>query len=267
MLLHLAAGMVSLLIVHLPATPTALDDQAVALVFTPAETAPRAEPPPVPTPVAVTPAVPPQPPGLPEDPVPTAIPPSPAPPPSQPEAPLAPVIPPPPATVTPLPTPLVPVPPHPPPRPAPRSPPAEPRRTATAASSPPSPAAPPRVAPPQTPTAEPAHAGADAAPARAAPPAPIAADWQRALGSWLAAHKTYPEEARRRGEEGRVVLRFAVDRSGEVLAVELVSGAGSPRLDDAARAMLRNASLPPFPSEMPQERVTVTVQIRYRLTD
>jgi hypothetical protein len=31
--------------------------------------------------------------------------------------------------------------------------------------------------------------------------------------------------------------------------------------------MLRNASLPPFPAEMPQEQLTVTVQIRYRLSD
>jgi hypothetical protein len=31
--------------------------------------------------------------------------------------------------------------------------------------------------------------------------------------------------------------------------------------------MLRGASLPAFPTEMEQERVTVTVQIRYRLTD
>ncbi len=101
----------------------------------------------------------------------------------------------------------------------------------------------------------------------AAPPAPIAIDWQRELFGWLASHKTYPDAARQRGEQGPVVLRFIVDRSGKVLEVTLVSGSGSPRLDDAAQAMLRNASLPPFPAQMPQERVTATVQIRYRLTD
>ncbi len=103
--------------------------------------------------------------------------------------------------------------------------------------------------------------------ASAARPARIAADWQHSVLGWLAAHKTYPDEARRRGEEGRVVLRFTVDRLGKVLGVELVSGSGSPRLDDAAQAMLHNASLPPFPAEMPQDRVTATVQIRYRLTN
>ncbi len=104
------------------------------------------------------------------------------------------------------------------------------------------------------------------APATTAP-APIAADWQHELGGWLAAHKTYPDEARRRGEQGGVVLRFTVDRSGKVLDVKLVSSSFSPRLDDAAQAILRNASLPPFPATMPQERITVTMQIKYRLTD
>jgi len=130
--------------------------------------------------------------------------------------------------------------------------------------------------PPSAPTQEtspPAAAPAtqpDAAATRAAPAAPqtpIAADWQRELSGWLAAHKTYPDAARQRGEQGPVVLRFTVDRSGKVLEVTLVSGSGSSRLDDAALAMLRNASLPPFPATMPQERVTATVQIRYHLTD
>jgi protein TonB len=95
------------------------------------------------------------------------------------------------------------------------------------------------------------------APAATAP-APIGADWQHELSGWLAAHKTYPDEARRRGEQGGVVLRFTV---------ELVSSSFSPRLDDAAQAILRNASLPPFPATMPQEQITVTMQIKYRLTD
>jgi len=266
MLLHLAAGVFSLTLVHLPAPPTALEDQAVALVFEPAAPAPRAVPPPVPTPSAVTPGVPPEPPAPPEAPVLAAVTPSPPEPPSPTEAPPPPAVPPPPPAANAL-APPVPVPPHlarqPPPRPLP----AKPLRTATAAPSRTAPAAPTGAAAQEAPSAEPSKAGEDTAPPRAAQPAPITADWQRALGSWLAAHKTYPDEARRRGEEGRVVLHFTVDRSGKVLGVALASGSGWPRLDDAAQAMLRGASLPAFPTEMGQERVTVTVQIRYRLTD
>ncbi len=105
----------------------------------------------------------------------------------------------------------------------------------------------------------------DAGPARAG--APIAGGWQRALAAWLAAHKSYPEAARQSGVEGVAVLRFTVERSGRVLEVALVRSAGSPVLDAAAEAMVRNGTVPPFPTEMTQDRVTVTVQIRYALAD
>ena len=60
-------------------------------------------------------------------------------------------------------------------------------------------------------------------------------------------------------------MRFTVDRGGQVLDVQLISGTGSTNLDDAVERMLRGAHLPPFPPEMDQGEVTVTVQIRYRL--
>ncbi len=67
--------------------------------------------------------------------------------------------------------------------------------------------------------------------------------------------------------QGSVVLRLTVDRSGRVLEVVVVRDSGQPLLDAAAQAMLRNATLPPFPSAMPQQTVTVTLRIRYALTD
>jgi protein TonB len=88
----------------------------------------------------------------------------------------------------------------------------------------------------------------------------------RALGAWLAAHKTYPDEARARGEEGRLAVRFTLDRSGQVTAVGVLHSSGSQALDRAALAMLRDARLPPLPDTMTQPSVTVTVQIRYALT-
>jgi outer membrane biosynthesis protein TonB len=38
-----------------------------------------------------------------------------------------------------------------------------------------------------------------------------------ALSAWPESPKRYPDRARQRGEEGRAVLRFRVDRSGRVL--------------------------------------------------
>ena len=96
--------------------------------------------------------------------------------------------------------------------------------------------------------------------------APIANAWQRSVATWLAAHKTYPDEARRQGTEGRVSLRFTVDRSGHVMEVTPVHSSGSPLLDAASEAMVRNARLPPFTAGMPQDTVTITVQIHYALT-
>ncbi len=93
----------------------------------------------------------------------------------------------------------------------------------------------------------------------------ISLSWQRALETWLADHKVYPESARRRGEQGDVTVRFTVQRSGQVTDVTVVKSSGSPRLDAAAMAMLRGASVPPFDSAMAEGQITATVQIRYRL--
>jgi len=104
-----------------------------------------------------------------------------------------------------------------------------------------------------------------AAPAAPAAQAVIAPSWQSELGAWLQAHKTYPEQARRRDEQGRATVRFKVEHDGQVLDVQLVSGTGSEILDDAVRRMLTGATVPPFPPGMDQDQVTVTVQLRYKL--
>jgi periplasmic protein TonB len=225
--------------------PVAEEPEAVALVFQ--QSAPAAAPAEVPAPPAppqpvepqqvpaTTPA--PQPPAaVPQPPVPE---PAPPPPPEdqQPSLPL----PPPPA-------------PPPPPEPARR---ATPQRVAARPGASP---APPRPAPP---VPAPAPSAPTASAASAQPT--IAPNWQGALAAWLEAHKTYPEQARRRGEQGRASVRFTVDHSGQVLDIAIVSSTGSSILDDAIERMLRGARVPPFPASMDETQVTVTVQIRYAL--
>ena len=83
--------------------------------------------------------------------------------------------------------------------------------------------------------------------------------------AWLEAHRTYPEDARRRGEEGRVTVRFTVDRTGKVLDAEVAQGSGSVALDTAALDLLRQAALPPFAPAMAAQRVTITIQLHYTL--
>jgi periplasmic protein TonB len=113
----------------------------------------------------------------------------------------------------------------------------------------PAPAAPPQVAslPPQT-----------QAPV-------ISADYRSLLSSWLESHKRYPEDARQRGEEGRAVLRFRVDRNGRVLDYAVVTSTGYADLDAAVESMMRGATLPPFPASMTSPEIEVSVTVRFGL--
>lgn len=91
------------------------------------------------------------------------------------------------------------------------------------------------------------------------------AAWRGSVSAWLQSHKTYPDAARERGEEGSALVRFSVDRNGRVLEFALVHGTGSASLDAAVGRMLTGAQLPALPPAMTQDRTTVTVQVRYAL--
>jgi periplasmic protein TonB len=97
---------------------------------------------------------------------------------------------------------------------------------------------------------------------QAARPSPA---WLASVNDWLMAHRFYPEIARRRGRQGTVVVRFEVNRLGQVLNVNMLQGSGSDVLDQAAITLVRTASLPPFPPGMPAAQETVTVPVHYRL--
>lgn len=56
----------------------------------------------------------------------------------------------------------------------------------------------------------------------------------------------YPKGARRRGEEGTVLCRLRIERSGRVLAVEVVEGSGFEELDQAAVAALKRWRFEPL---------------------
>lgn len=100
----------------------------------------------------------------------------------------------------------------------------------------------------------------------AAQAAPVVdSGWAASVSGWLASRKTYPEAARLRGEEGRVAVRFTVDRSGRVMGAAIVSSSGSALLDEAALGLLRQAVLPAFPADMTQASITITTTMRYSL--
>lgn len=106
------------------------------------------------------------------------------------------------------------------------------------------------------------------APARVPAPTPsatVSRGYEALLGEWLNSHKRYPESARQRGEQGRAVLRFAVARSGRVEQFAVIQSSGYPDLDAALEEMMRGATLPPFPADMPQPSISVSVTIRFSL--
>jgi len=97
------------------------------------------------------------------------------------------------------------------------------------------------------------------------PSAEVGPGYRALLSAWLESHKRYPDSARQRGEEGRAVLRFAIDRSGRVLASAVAQSTGYPDLDASLEEMMRGAVLPPFPAGMTQPRIDVSVTIRFSL--
>jgi len=124
----------------------------------------------------------------------------------------------------------------------------------------------PQETPPPQPVQE-TRPPTPAVPARVKGGAPrIAPSWQTALMRRLQQHKRYPSEARSRGVEGLVTLNFSVDRNGHVLAHEIVHSSGHPELDKEVVSMIERAQpLPPFPRSMPEDKLALTVPIRFSL--
>jgi len=139
----------------------------------------------------------------------------------------------------------------------------------------PAPAAPPRRAPPRAVAHPVAAAPAEAVVAAAAPapampaPGPAAlgpsSAWVGALDAWIDSHLDYPEDSRRRGEQGAVLVRLTVAHDGRLLAFALLRGSGYDELDDATRAMFRNVRLPAAPLASDPPEATLSKPVRYVL--
>jgi periplasmic protein TonB len=107
-----------------------------------------------------------------------------------------------------------------------------------------------------------------AAPTPASAPAPsaeIGPGYRALLSEWLESHKRYPDSARDKGEEGHAVLRFIVERDGQIANFAIVKSSGYPDLDAAIEGMMRGAILPRFPDSMTQTSIEVSVAIRFSL--
>jgi protein TonB len=110
--------------------------------------------------------------------------------------------------------------------------------------------------PPAPQTAQPVKGGAPA----------VEPSWQTRLVRQLQRVQRYPAAARSRNEQGIVLLSFSLDRTGHVLAHSIAKSSGYVELDNEVMAMIMRAEpLPSFPASMTQERIDLTVPIRFTL--
>jgi TonB family protein len=84
---------------------------------------------------------------------------------------------------------------------------------------------------------------------------------ERIAGQW-----TYPQEARKRKLEGRLVVLFSLDREGALTRFDITKSSGHEVLDaEAERAVRSAAPFPPFPSTVTVSRLNINVSFDYTL--
>ncbi|MEA3390685.1 MAG: energy transducer TonB [Pseudomonadota bacterium] len=85
------------------------------------------------------------------------------------------------------------------------------------------------------------------------------------LEAHLARYRAYPAAARRAGQQGVVVLRLHMNRSGQVIDAWVEESSGIAAIDDeAVAAATRAQPLPAFPAGWP-ERMSIAIPVIFRL--
>lgn len=74
----------------------------------------------------------------------------------------------------------------------------------------------------------------------------------------------YPQEARLKGWEGIVKVRFTISTDGRIKDIDVAESSGYPLLDAAAILAIKDASPYPFPADFSGEELQITVPVDYR---
>lgn len=91
-------------------------------------------------------------------------------------------------------------------------------------------------------------------------------DYITTLRHWLEKHKTYPKSAKRRRQQGIVILSFSVTREGLIAKSKIIKSSGYEILDNETHAMLNRAQpLPKFPNNMQGEVLNLTLPVQFAL--
>ena len=85
---------------------------------------------------------------------------------------------------------------------------------------------------------------------------------ERIAGQWK-----YPQEARKKKLEGRLVALFSLNREGTLTRLDITKSSGHEVLDrEAERAIRSAAPFPPFPSTVTVSRLNINVSFDYTLS-
>jgi protein TonB len=122
---------------------------------------------------------------------------------------------------------------------------------------------------PAQPSAQPA-APAPPQPAVSAPPSPVvdrtAPRFTDLIAAQLERYKRYPPTAQRRGEQGVALLRFTLDRAGNVSDARIERSSGHPDLDGEVLALVRRAApLPQIPGDIAANTLDIEVPVAFAL--
>ncbi len=85
---------------------------------------------------------------------------------------------------------------------------------------------------------------------------------------WLSKHKRYPASARRRDQQGTVVVRFVIDTQGQLLSHSIVEPSRHSSLNNAAIRMLKSASpMPKVPDNLinNKQKFEYTIPVAFSL--
>lgn len=91
-------------------------------------------------------------------------------------------------------------------------------------------------------------------------------EFQATILKRLESFKKYPMSARRRGDEGRGIMRLQIARNGSLVSVNLDASTGSDVLDEELLSLAKRASpFPQIPSSIEGEVITLKVPVSFRL--
>jgi len=113
------------------------------------------------------------------------------------------------------------------------------------------------------PVAQNATAAADTPPST---PSAAEALWETRVLDKLVSLKRYPAQAQRTGQQDTVMVRFTVDRAGQVLSANISKSRGFSLLDAESLALIRRAGrLPTPPSEVLGDEIELIVPVQFVL--